>query len=109
MRSLATIQQITNIRKIEGADKIEVAEVLGWEIVVRKDEFKIGELVVYIEVDSIVPALPEFEFLKERKYRVRVIKLRGQVSYGLVLPLTILKTFGVPIYDRENKFVGITI
>jgi len=90
MRTLASIQKITNIREIKGADKIAVAEVLGWEVVIRKEEFKIGDLCIYIEVDSIVPERKEFEFLKERKYRVRTIKLRGQLSQGLCLPLSYL-------------------
>jgi hypothetical protein len=102
MRTLATIQKITNIRKIEGADKIEVAEVLGWEIVIRKGEFKIGDLCVYVEVDSIMPALPEFEFLKERKYRVRTIKLRGQVSQGICFPLDILHN------KMKTRWIGVS-
>jgi hypothetical protein len=91
MRKLASIQRIVNIRPIEKADAIEVVEILGWECIVKKsEEFKVGELVVYIEVDSIVPEKPEFEFLRDRKFRIRTIKLRGQVSQGLVLPLSIL-------------------
>jgi len=89
MKQLASIQKIKNIREIKGADKIEVAEVLGWEVVIRKGEFKIGDLCIYIEVDSIVPAIPQFEFLKERKYRVRTIKLRGTISQGLCVPINI--------------------
>ena len=111
MRALASIQKITNIREIKGADKIEVAEVLGWEVVIRKGEFNIGDLCIYIEVDSIVPPLPQFEFLKERKYRVRTIKLRGQLSQGLCLPLSYLPCF-TPCscdegYDITEK-LGIT-
>jgi len=86
-RKLAHIEIITNLRPIPGADKIEVAEVLGWECVVKKGEFKVGEKVIYIEVDSVVPEKPEYEFLRERKFRVRTIKLRGQVSQGLVIPI----------------------
>lgn len=89
MRTLASIQRITNIREIKGADKIAVAEILGWEVVIRKEEFKIGDLCIYIEVDSIVPAIPQFDFLKDRKYRVRTIKLRGQISQGLCVPIGI--------------------
>ena len=91
MRKLATIREITSLRPIPGADKIEVAQVDGWECVVRKGEFREGERIIYIEVDSVVPERPEFEFLRDRKFRVRTIKLRGQVSQGLVLPLSILK------------------
>jgi len=95
-RKLATIQKITNITPIEGADKIAVAHILGWEVVIRKEEFNVGDLCVYVETDSVMPSLPEFEFLKERKYRVRLIRLRKQVSQGLCLPTSVLpkKAFG---------------
>jgi len=90
MRQLASIQKIVSIRPIENADKIEVAQVLGWECVVKKNEYKVGELVVYIEIDSKVPERPEFEFLRERKFKVKTIKLRKQISQGLVVPLSVL-------------------
>lgn len=90
MRRLATIRTISDIRPISGADRIEVAQIDGWECVIKKGEFTIGQSVVYIEVDSIVPERPEFEFLRDKKFRVRTIKLRGQISQGLVLPLSIL-------------------
>ena len=90
MRRLATVREIAAIRPIEGADKIVVAQVDGWECVVQKDEFKVGDKVVYVEVDSIMPERPEFEFLRQRKFRIKTIKLRGQISQGLVLPITIL-------------------
>ena len=88
-RKLAHIEIIKSLSNIEGADKIEVAQVLGWQCVVKKGEFKIGQKVIYIEVDSIVPEKPEFEFLRNRKFRVRTIKLCGQVSQGLVIPLPV--------------------
>lgn len=90
MRKLATVQQITALDPIPGADKIEVATVLGWQVVVKKGEFKVGDYVVYIEIDSILPERPEFEFMRERKFRVRTIKLRQQVSQGICFPLSIL-------------------
>lgn len=91
MRQLATIRAISDIRPIDGADSIVTAQVDGWECVIRKDDsFNVGDKVVYIEIDSIVPERSEFEFLRDRKFRVRTIKLRGQVSQGLVLPLSIL-------------------
>ena len=55
MRHLATIREIASLRPIAGADRIEVAQVDGWECVVQKGEFHTGEHIVYIEVDSIVP------------------------------------------------------
>ena len=90
MRRLATIRTVREIRPIEGADSIEVAVVDGWECVVKKGEFYPTNRVVYIEIDSIVPEIPEFEFLRDRKFRVRTIKLRKQISQGLVMPLSIL-------------------
>lgn len=75
---------------IEGADSIEKATVLGWQLVVKKDEFKEGDLCVYCEIDSILPERPEFEFLKSRKMRIRTIKLRGQISQGICFTLSIL-------------------
>lgn len=101
-RTLASIQKIISIEPIEGADKIEKLTVQGWHIVASKSEnHKVGDLVVYIEIDSQCPNIPMFEFLKDRKYRVRTIKLRGQVSQGLVIPLRVIEeNFKVNI----NKF-----
>ena len=90
MRKLASIQRIISLDVIDGADQIEKATVLGWNVVVKKGDFKAGELVVYCEVDSILPEKPEFEFLRDRKFRIRTIKLRGQVSQGICFPLSIL-------------------
>ena len=76
-RKLAYIARIEEILPIENADKIEVARVGGWKVVVKKDEFKVGDLAVYIEIDSRVPSdKEEFAFLADRKYKVKSIKLR---------------------------------
>ena len=107
MRKLASIQRITSIRPIEGADRVECIGVLGWECVARKGEFSIGELVVYIEVDSILPQKPEFEFLRERKFRVRTIKLRGQVSQGICFPLSILPSKKYNEGDDVSAIIGV--
>ena len=90
MRKLASIQKIKAINQIEGADSIEKAQVLGWQLVVKKGEYKVGDLCVYCEIDSILPDKPEFEFLKPRKMRIKTIKLRGQISQGICFPLSIL-------------------
>ena len=84
---LASVQKVLKVTPIEGADLIEVATVLGWNIVVKKNEYKEGDLCCYIQIDTVVPELPEYEFLRERKFRVRTIKLRGQLSQGLIVPL----------------------
>lgn len=102
-RKLAHIERITDLQPIEGADKIEKAIILGWECVVKKGEFKIGERVIYCEVDSVMPEKPEFEFLRDRKFRIRTIKLRGQISQGLVLPLSIIWNYNELPHNWINK------
>jgi RNA ligase (TIGR02306 family) len=97
MRKLASIQKITGINPIPNADNIEVASVLGWKVVVLKNQFKVGDSCVYCEIDSFLPEMPEYEFLRassfkmmdtgRRGFRLRTIKLRGQISQGLILPL----------------------
>jgi hypothetical protein len=90
MRKLATIQFIKDIVAIPQADAIQKATIQGWEVVVKKDEFKINDACVYCEIDSILPDLPEFEFLRQSKFRVKTIRLRGQISQGIAFPLSIL-------------------
>ena len=96
MRKLATIRQIDDIRAIDGADAIELAIIGGWQTVVKKGEFAAGEIVYFIEIDSWVPhdLAPFLSKGKEpREYqgikgeRLRTVKLRGQISQGLVLPM----------------------
>ena len=89
-RKLASIQKVLNVQPIPGADQIEVLTILGWKVVAKKGEFKIGDLVVYCEVDSILKESPEIEFLRKSNFRIKTIKLRGQVSQGLCLPLSII-------------------
>lgn len=93
MRNLASIQRIAEIFPIEGADAIEVARVLGWYVVIKKGSFKVGGLCVYVEIDAILPDKPEFEFLRARKFRIKTIKLRGQISQGIIFSIEdVLKT-----------------
>lgn len=88
---LASVQKIIALTPIPNADAIETATVLGWQVVVKKGEFKVDKLCAYIQIDTIVPNLPEYEFLRERKFRVRTIKLRKQISQGLIVPLPVGK------------------
>ncbi len=90
MRQLASIQKVLKVEPIPGADQIEKLTVLGWQLVSKKGNFKEGDLVVYFEPDSLLPEKPEFEFMRKHNFRLRTIRLRGQVSQGLCLPLDIL-------------------
>lgn len=89
-RKLASIQKIIALEPIEGADAIEKATVLGWQLVVKKGEYKVGDLCVYCEIDTLLPSKPEFEFMRPRAMRVRTIRLRGQISQGICFPLSML-------------------
>ena len=98
MRKLASVQRIWKIEPIEGADRIELAHVLGWQCVVNKDQFKPFDVGVYFEIDSFLPIREEFEFMRASSYkktdimgegfRLRTMRFRGQISQGLLLPLS---------------------
>lgn len=99
MRKLASIRKITAIMPIEGADRIVKATInYGWNVVVKRDEFAVGDLCVYFEIDSLLPEIEVFEFLRPSSYvkesengagfRLRTIRLRKQLSQGLALPLS---------------------
>ncbi len=120
MRKLASIQKIWKIEPIEGADRIELAHVLGWQCVVNKGQFKKMDLAVYFEIDSFLPVRPEFEFLRASSYkkndimgegfRLRTMKFRGQVSQGLLLPENILDStgwHGLPVGTDVTEILGV--
>lgn len=110
-RKLASIERILALAPIPGADAIEVATVRGWKVVVKKGEFIIGDLVVYFEIDSWIPTTlapflskgqepREFEGIKGE--RLRTVKLRGQISQGLVLHLGSIDV----AWKNEHKVEG---
>src|SRR3954468_14458051 len=107
MRTLASIQTVNGVEPIPNADAIEKIRVLGWWVVVKKGEHRAGDPVVYCEIDSLLPERPEFEFLRASSFkpaqtdpeggvvlpagfRVKTVKLRGQVSQGICFPLSVL-------------------
>ena len=107
MRKLASVQTVSAAEPIPSADAIEKVRVLGWWVVVKKGEFKPGDKVVYCEIDALLPERAAFEFLRpncykpaqteasgavtqEAGFRIKTIKLRGQVSQGICFPLSVL-------------------
>ena len=99
MRKLASIRKIAGVRPIPEADAIECVTVDGWDVVTKKGEFQVGDLAIYLEIDSWVPtALAPFlskgkeprEFNSVKGERLRTVKLRGQLSQGLLLPYATL-------------------
>lgn len=96
-RKLVTIRKVSNLQPIPNADLIEVATIDGWQCVVKKGEFNVGDKGLYFEIDSFLPGSDErFKFLEKGfsnlnnkvGARVRTIKLKGQISQGLLLPLS---------------------
>ncbi len=121
-RDLANILRVCKIVPIEGKDRIELATVENWEVIVEKGECAIGDLVVYCEYDTILPEKPEFEFLRPRcwsklyeGFRIRNMRMAGVYSQGIVFNVSILpkgtlikeganvaKTLGIVKYDPEE-------
>lgn len=97
-RALATVRRIAALKPIPGADRVCTAVLDGWQVVVAvADGFRVGDLVVYFEIDSFLPPTPRFEFLRKSSFaahptlgegfRLKTAKIRGQLSQGLVLPI----------------------
>jgi len=119
-RKLATLRKISEIKPIEGADAIELAVIDGWNVVTAKAVgHKVGDLVIYCEIDSFLPIEPEFEFLRKSSFkkmgdqegfRLKTIRLRGQTSQGLIIPLKdgieVMKRKGISDIDILNLQEG---
>lgn len=101
MRKLATIREISDIQPIEGRDRIVLATVDGWHVIVTKD-FNVGDKVIYCEIDSVMPEKPEFEFLRPKKFRIRTMKMAGVISQGICFPLSILPERNKPYEIGED-------
>lgn len=111
MRKLASIRRIESISPIENADAIDVAAIGGWNVVVKKGEHQVGDLVVYFEIDSWIPEhyapflgneRPAREYEGVMGFRLKSKKLRGVVSQGLILPLSAFN--GTEVTLDEHKY-----
>lgn len=109
-RKLVTLRTIDEIIPIDGADAIEIAKVDGWQCVVKKGEFKVKDEALYFEIDSFLPTDPRFEFLRKSSYKkmgdvegfkLRTIKLRKQLSQGLLLPITSFPELNCELKDID--------
>ena len=118
-RAMATIRVVDDILPIEGADAIEVAVVGGWKVVVKKGEFVKNSMAIYFEIDSFIPStvapfltkpghFPK-EFNGIQGERLKTIKLRGQISQGLLLPVNRSSEDFPYIIVDELIFVPVTI
>ena len=110
-RELAYVVKIDNITPIEGYDRVELAHVGGWTIVVGKGEFNIGDPAIYFEIDSQLPEVEPFtnmEFLAKKHYKIKTQKMCKRISQGLLMSAanfgwTIEKhNYGYSIHDENG-------
>jgi hypothetical protein len=122
MRQLATIQRVADVQPIENADQIEKIKVLDWWCVSKKGEFAVGDPCVYFEIDSLLPSSHSaFSFLAKGSrevtvspgggatvsgYRLKTVRLRGQISQGLALPAASFALNGA-VGDNVSELLGI--
>lgn len=105
-KNLATIQRVLDVQPHNNADSFELIKILGWQVIVKKGEFKIGDLVIYITTDSIVPEHPEFEFLRNKKFKINPFQFKGAESAGVCCPLSILeKIHGGKINEINGQLI----
>jgi RNA ligase (TIGR02306 family) len=86
MSKVATVEQIFNIRKHPNADALEIGNVLGWQVVCKSGVYRDGDKVIYVNIDSVLEERPEYEFLRSKNFRIKPVRLRGEISQGLCFP-----------------------
>ena len=102
-RKLASVQKIAAIKPIEGKDRIVLAQVEGWEVIVSKN-FKVGDLCVYFEIDSILPDIPLFATIKKRSnLRIKTMKMGGVISQGFVISLQEVEQAAKAVKEKLPK------
>ena len=107
MRHLASIKTIRELNPITGADKIERAVIDGYDCMVKKGQFQVGDPCVYFENDSILPkSNPVFAFLEGK--RIKIKRLRGVYSYGIAFPMNVLPNDTYSIGDDVTEILGVT-
>lgn len=107
-RKLAHIEKIEWIKPIEGKDRIVLAGVLGWTVIVQKSDYEVGDQCIFCEIDSVFPEKPEFEFLRSKKFRIKTMKMSGVLSQGICFPLSMLPDGNYEIGDDVTELMGIT-
>lgn len=120
MRKLVTFRTVNKITPINGADKIVLASIDGWNCVVKKDEFNVGDKGVFFEIDSLIPATGTFSFLESKAQykhggdqfevpmaRIKTIKLRGVISQGLLLPINLFDDLDFTTFTDDDDLSSV--
>ena len=107
-RKLVTVRKISALTDIPGADLISLSTIDGWQVIVKKTEFTIGDACLFFEIDSFLPLEPRYEFLKKTTkfdgkegYRLKSMKMRSCLSQGLALPLSMFPEITDPKEDFD--------
>ena len=107
-RKLATIRAVSELKPIDGRDRIVLATVDGWHVIVGKDDFEVGDMCVYCEPDTVLPETPEFEFLRKRDFRIKTMKMAGVISQGICFTMDILPPGNYAVGDDVTQIIGAT-
>lgn len=105
-RELAYIVTIDEIKPIPGYDRVEHARTNGWWVIVKKDQFKIGDLAIYIEVDARVPAEEPFMFLEKRNFKIKTQKMCKVLSQGLLMAPSDFKWVTMEDYNTNEIYIS---
>ena len=109
-RALAHIEKISELNQIPNYDRVEQATILGWKVIVRKDEFKVGDLCCYFEIDSKLKEAEWTEFLRPKHFKIKTQKMCKTISQGLALPIDVipeLKGKKLEIGDDVTELLGV--
>lgn len=103
-RALAYTTRVLWIKPIEGADNIELIGILGWVCIAKKHEFNVGDLCVYFEIDSKLPEADWSEFMRNKHFKVKTMKLNRfkVLSQGLALPLSAFGDINIPLTENQD-------
>lgn len=106
MKNLATIQKVTNVRNHPNADALDLVQILGWQVVTKRGEYKDGDICVYVVIDTVLPERPEFEFLRNKSFRIKPIRLRQEYSNGICFPISFVPGYCGPTADGNGFFIN---
>ena len=105
---LATIEKILSARNHPNADLLDLVTVKGWQVIVKRGEFKEGDLCVYVQMDTVLEPRPEYKFLESKHYRIKPIRLRGMPSAGICFPLSLLSPNDYVLGQDVTGLMGVS-
>lgn len=107
-RKLASVQEVLSVTPVTNAERLDSIKVLGWNLVAKRGEFNVGDRCCYVECDSVLPDQPVYEFMRDRKFRVKTVRLRGAISQGIAFPLALLGlSTDLPVGTDVTEQLGI--